>query len=91
MWPGFSCIYLLTVPEFVINSGHMKTFWIFYGEMVMTAVRLPANADSQDVFYKAIQQTRDFPTLNAHWPEMDTGAICYRIRNGEIRTYPNEG
>lgn len=31
----------------------MKTFWLYFGTLLITAVRMPANSDSTAIKYKA--------------------------------------
>lgn len=65
----------------------MKTFWLYYGTLLVAAVRLPASASDHDVKVKAIDQQERHPTMSHLYPDHTPGSILNLIHKSEVKTF----
>lgn len=67
------------------DSGDRQTYWLYYGDRVVGAIRLPAGASDRDVKMRALHQYHQNPKL---WDENVTPGL---IHHSEIRMHEGLG
>lgn len=65
-----------------------RTFWLYFGERILTAVRLPEDASDIEVIAHAIDQERRFP-VNHHRPETPA-QFESKLSRATVRTFEGE-
>lgn len=62
----------------------MMTFWLYYNNKPLTAIRAPIGTTFQQVKNKALQRYRDFPFASNECAPFE---FEYRIQAAEVRLF----
>jgi hypothetical protein len=65
----------------------METFWLYYGNLLVASVYLPANSTKDQIFSKALDEHEIAPCCSHLYPEHNPGTIRNLIQHSEIRTF----
>ncbi len=61
-----------------------QTFWLYYGNKLVTGVRLLVGATDAEVISHAYREQQDHPTISALWPTHSYGAILMMIARSRV-------
>lgn len=63
-----------------IYISAMKTFWLYFGNTLLTSVRMLATATKEQIIEQALKEYWIAPCINALYPSLNPGEIANRIR-----------
>jgi hypothetical protein len=61
-----------------------KTFWLYYGKLLVTSVLMPADTTETQIIQHAVDNQRKSPTVSHLWPERDNGTIQWLICHSRV-------
>lgn len=65
----------------------MKTFWLYFGKIFVTAVRLPASATTPEVIMKALTMHDLAPCVNTLYPSHTPYQIRGMIAMATVKNF----